>query len=200
MTWRSGQSLALVVLTVTGCATSGPYVWADEYRGESGAAHPPPGYVIQPGDTIQVRVFNQPDMSTRARVRDDGKVSVPFLNDVTAVGITPNALAQQLQVRLKEYINAPVVTVSLEEARPFAVAVMGEVARPGVYQVPPDSGVIQALAAAGGFTPYAGRDKIFVLREAPERVRIRFVYNQLTQSEGKSASFRLRPGDAVVVE
>jgi len=163
-------------------------------------APPSSSYVIQPGDVLLIRVFNQPDMSARSKVRDDGKISIPFLNDVVAAGFSPNALAGQLQTRLKEFINAPVVTISLEEARPFSVSVLGEVNKPGVYPVPMGAGVLQALAAAGGFTQYASRDRIFVVRETPTRARIRFQFDELTQAEGKAATFRLRAGDTVVVE
>jgi polysaccharide export outer membrane protein len=181
------------------CATSsGNFTPVSAYQ--EPPAPPTSGYVIQPGDLLQIRVFNQPDMSTRAKVRDDGKVSVPFLNDVVAAGFTPNALAQQLQQRLKEFINAPVVTVSLEESRPFSVSVLGEVNKPGVYAVPVGAGVLHALAAAGGFTQYASRDRIFVVREVPQRARIRFQFNELTEATGKAAAFRLRAGDTVVVE
>jgi polysaccharide export outer membrane protein len=191
---------ALVALVLLGaCATGGgPSIPVNEYQ--EPPAPPESGYVIQSGDTLQVRVFNQPDMSARVRVRDDGKVSIPFLNDVTAVGLTPNALAQQIQVRLKEFINAPVVTVSLEEARPFSVSVIGEVNKAGVYALPPGAGVLQALAAAGGLTQYASKDRIFVVRDSPARARIRFEFDQLTQANGKAATFRLRLGDTVVVE
>lgn len=190
---------ALSLGILGGCATSsGSYTPVSAY--EEPPAPPTSGYVIQPGDLLQIRVFNQPDMSTRAKVRDDGKVSVPFLNDVVAAGFTPNALAQQLQQRLKEFINAPVVTVSLEEPRPFSVSVLGEVNKPGVYAVPMGAGVLQALAAAGGFTQYASRDRIFVVREMPQRARIRFQFDELTDATGKAAAFRLRAGDTVVVE
>jgi polysaccharide biosynthesis/export protein len=191
---------AAVVLALFGaCATGGgPSIPVNQYQEPPDP--PQSGYVIQPGDVLQVRVFNQPDMSARVRVRDDGKVSVPFLNDVTAVGLTPNALASQLQTRLKEYINAPVVTISLEEARPFSVSVIGEVNKAGVYALPPGAGVLQALAAAGGLTQYASKDRIFVVRETPTRARIRFEFDQLTQAQGKAASFHLRLGDIVVVE
>lgn len=195
---RGAFAAATLLLLPAGCASSSPFIWVNDYKEPPSPAQP--GYVIQPGDLIQIRVFNQPDMSTRARVRDDGKISVPFLNDVVVAGQEPNALAKQLQSKLKEFINAPVVTVSLEEARPFSVAVMGELVKPGLYAVPPDAGVLQALAAAGGFNQYASKDRIFVVRDAPERARIRFTYEQLTQSEGKAATFRLRPGDSVVVE
>jgi len=190
---------ALFVLVLGACASGGSYVPVSAYQ----EPPPPPsttGYVIQPGDVLQIRVFNQPDMSAHARVRDDGKISIPFLNDVVASGFTPNALAQQLQQRLKEFINSPVVTVSLEEARPFSVSVLGEVNKPGVYAVPVGAGVLQALAAAGGFTQYASRDRIFVVRETPQRARIRFQFDELTQATGKAATFRLRAGDTVVVE
>ncbi len=188
-----------LLLLLGACATgNGSYVWVNDYKDPP--PPPQPGYVIEPGDVIQIRVFNQPDMSTRAKVREDGKVSVPFLNDVTVAGVDPNTLAKQLQAKLKEFINAPVVTVSLEEARPFSVAVMGELVKPGLYPVPHGAGVLQALAAAGGFNQYASRDRIYVVRDAPDRARIRFTYEQLTQPESKAAMFRLRPGDVVVVE
>ena len=186
-------------LLVTACASgSGSFTPVADYQ--EPPLTPDAGYTIQPGDVVLIRVFNQPDMSARSKVREDGKISIPFLNDVVAAGFTPNALAQQLQVRLKEYINAPVVTVSLEEARPFAVSVLGEVNKPGLYPVPAGAGVLQALAAAGGLTQFASRDRIFVVRETPKRARIKFEFEQLTLAEGKAATFRLRLGDTVVVE
>lgn len=191
---------ALYLLSLGACAgASGNFTPISAYQEPAGTPDAK-GYIIQPGDVLQVRVFNQPDMSAKAKVRDDGKISIPFLNDVVAAGFTPNALAAQLQQRLKEFINAPVVTISLEEARPFSVSVLGEVNKPGVYAVPLGSGVLQALAAAGGFTQYAARDRIFVVRETPQRARIKFQFDELTQAEGKAANFHLRPGDTVVVE
>jgi polysaccharide export outer membrane protein len=193
------RSLSVVAALLLGaCATTGPSIPVNEYQ--EPPDEPQSGYVIQSGDILQVRVFNQPDMSARVRVREDGKVSIPFLNDVTAVGLTPNALAQQIQTRLKEFINAPVVTISLEEARPFSVSVIGEVNKAGMYALPRGAGVLQALAAAGGLTQYASKDRIFVVRDTPSRARIRFEFGQLTQAEGKAATFRLRLGDIVVVE
>ena len=195
---RSVNAVAALVL-LGACATGGgASIPVNDY--EPPPETPQSGYVIQSGDVLQVRVFNQPDMSAHVRVREDGKISIPFLNDVTAVGLTPNALAQQIQVRLKEFINAPVVTISLEEARPFSVSVIGEVNKAGVYALPPGAGVLQALAAAGGLTQYASRDRIFVVRDTPTRARIRFEFEQLTQATGKAATFRLRLGDIVVVE
>lgn len=193
-------ALALWAL-LTGCAGDpGRFVWVDEYRD---AVSPPREYVIVAGDVLNVRVFQQDNMSARVRVRNDGKVSLPFLNDVLAAGYTPAVLAQQLQTRLKDFVNTPVVTVSLEEIKPLPVSVLGEVAHPGIFQLEPGAGVLQALASAGGFTEFARQDGIYVLRKEakePNPTRIRFTYRALIRAHGKAAAFALQAGDVVVVE
>lgn len=163
-------------------------------------------YRIAPGDVLGVRVWNQPTMSLeRTRVRDDGKIAVPFLQDVDAAGKTPAELAERLQVHLKTYVVSPVVTVTVEELRPLRVSVTGEVVRPGVYDLDRGAGVLSALAAAGSFTEFAHKDRIFVLRRGlspgdPAPTRIRFRYEALTQGDKPAAGFQLQPGDVVVVE
>ena len=123
-----------------------------------------------------------------------------MIGDVQAAGRSPSVLAEQIQSRLKAYINKPVVTVTVEETRPLAVPVLGEVARPGQYNLEKGAGVLDALAAAGGFTDFAHRDRIFVLRRQPALVRIRFTFEELSRGQGRAIAFRLQPGDAVVVE
>jgi polysaccharide export outer membrane protein len=191
-----GATLAAVC--VGSCANLGNYIWVDQYKEPTGVAEKP--YTIASGDMIQVRVFNQEQLSARVRVRADGKVSLPLLNDVEAAGYTPVALSQVLEKRLQGLVNAPSVTVSLEETKPQMVMVIGEVTKPGAFPYDPAAGVLQALAAAGGLTPDASGDRIFVLRQAPNPVRIRFSFDRLRRQEGRAATFRLRPGDVVVVE
>ena len=190
----------LLPLALTACRHDpGVFVGADEYVAPSVNESE---YVIRPGDVLNVRVFQQDNMSARSRVRNDGKISMPFLNDVTAAGFTPVVLGAQLQTRLKDFINNPVVTVSLEEVRQLSISVLGEVPRPGIYPMEVGAGVLQALAAAGGFTNFAYRD-IFVMRMMPlgeKPLRIRFDYDKLAHAEGKAAGFVLRSGDTVLVE
>ena len=146
-------------------------------------------FQISSGDVILVKVFQQDALSARVRVRVDGKVSLPLLNDVVAAGKSPSVLAAELQARLKEFINLPVVTVSLEETRALTVSVLGEVTRSGVVTLEQGSGVLQAIAAAGGLTDFAHKEGLFVLRKAPGQPapkRIRFTWDALTRGDRKS--------------
>src|SRR5262249_34547353 len=129
----------------------------------------------------------------------DGKIAVPFLGDVEVRGKTPAAASRELAAHLKEYVVSPVVTISVEEPQPTAVSVLGEVTHPGTYTLDPSPGVLQALAAAGGFTDYANREGIYVVRRASAQ-RIRFTFSSLMHGEGRAAAFRLHAGDVVVVE
>jgi polysaccharide biosynthesis/export protein len=185
-------------LALAGCASNGSYTWVNDYADPAPASNN--GVVLVAGDVITIRVYNQPDMSTKTRVRNDGKVSLPFLNDVEAAGQTPVLLAAQLQKRLKEYINTPVVTVSLDEPRPNTIPVTGEVNKPGIFPLDPGAGLLAAIAAAQGLSPFASSDRIYVIRQLPAPARIRFSYRELQNGDRKSVSFQLRQGDAVVVE
>lgn len=181
------------------CKHPGVYTAVDDFIAPSASDAE---YVIRPGDVLNVRVFQQDNMSAKARVRGDGKISLPFLNDVTAAGFSPVVLGAQLQTRLKDFINNPVVTVSLEEVRQLSVSVLGEVPHPGIYNLEVGAGVLQALAAAGGFTNFATRE-MFVMRPshtAENPQRIRFDYERLQRADGKAASFTLRHGDTLLVE
>jgi polysaccharide export outer membrane protein len=180
------------------CSNVGRFVWADQYQ----EPPPPPEqpYVIAVGDTIQVRVFNQDQLSARVRVRPDGKVSLPLLNEVVAAGLTPLELSRVLEQRLKDLVKGPAVTVSLEETKPHTITVVGEVAKPNSYPLDVAPGVLQALAIAGGLTPDASSDRIFVLRQTPSPVRIRFTYEALVHQQPAAINFKLRSGDVVLVE
>lgn len=192
------HTLSVALLAPLGCVSPGPFTWVSEYKDPPAASDK--GTILAVGDSITIRVYNMPEMSTKTRVRNDGKVSMPFLNDVDAAGVTPAALAQKLQTKLKEYFTAPVVTISLDDPRPYNIPVTGEVAKPGVFALEAGSGVLAALASAGGLTPFATLDRIFVLRQQPAPARIRFTYQELRNGDAKSIQFELRQGDAVVVE
>jgi polysaccharide export outer membrane protein len=203
--WRVSAA-ALTAALVAGCSSPGKYIWVDQYVDQDKTAQRARNvYVIAPGDVLSVKVWNQEAMSARARVREDGMISLPFVNDVEAAGQEPTALAKRVEVKLKDYIVNPVVTIAVEEQAQAEISVLGEVARPGVYKIDHESDLLKILASAGGLTQIAGRDRIFVLRYGEgatprEPLRIRFTYKNLTQAAGKAALFRLHAGDVVVVE
>ncbi|MEI7705300.1 MAG: polysaccharide biosynthesis/export family protein [Deltaproteobacteria bacterium] len=203
MTQRSALSLCLVALlavTLPACRAAGEYVKIDDYKVPEEA--PNQEYVIRPGDVLQVRVMGQESVSVRAKVRPDGQISLPLLGDVLASGVTPSALARQIQERLTRFIVNPSVTISLEEPRAMMISVLGEVPKVGTYPLEQGSGIMEALAAAGGLTQYAASDRIIIIRREPSgnRVRIRFEYDALTQLRGAAATFRLQNGDVIVVD
>jgi polysaccharide export outer membrane protein len=185
----------LVLLLLVACAApAGNFVWVDRYPEPIGD----PVYLLVPGDLVSVRVYNQEGMSGKAKVRPDGMISLPFVNDIQAAGDTTVSLAKRIQLRLKDFVVNPVVTVSLEETRPLEVSVVGEVVRPGLYRLEAGSGVLTALAAAGGFNDFADRTRVFVVRNGTDRIR--FTYAAMSQARERAARFQLRPGDVVVVE
>jgi polysaccharide export outer membrane protein len=189
-------ALTWLVVGAWACGSSGPYVWVADLQADPAAGT---DYVIESGDVLGVRVFNQEAMSTKARVRTDGKISVPFAGDVQVSGKSPVAVARELEARLKSYVVTPSVTVTVDEFQSPSIAVIGEVAHPGVYNIDSAAGVLRALALAGGMTDYASHSNIYVLRRAAQQ-RIRFSYHALTDNEPRAAAFRLHAGDTIVVE
>ena len=200
---RAVAAASLVALA--GCQhAASSFIWVDAVP--KGLATTESRLTIQPGDVISIKVWNQEASSVdKARVREDGNVSMPFLGDVAVRDQEPAVLARRLEVRLKAFINNPAVTVVLNDPRPLRVSVMGKVTRPGVYDLDRGAGVLHALAAAGGLTPFGDEDRIFVLRigywaDDASPARIRFRYSDLTGGKPVAVGFGLRASDVVVVE
>jgi len=197
--WSKRASLGLLATATAtlGCAGLGEYVWADALP--ETPTNVADEYRLAPGDMISVRVFNQESMSGRARIRPDGRVTIPFVNDIPAAGHTTQDLGRNIQDQLHDFIKQPVVTVSLEEVGQAQLSVLGEVTRPGVYPLERSQGVLRALAAAGGLTEFAHKDRIFVVRPGAPK-RIRFSLERLSTPGSRSALFRLQTDDVVLVQ
>ncbi|PYO51821.1 MAG: hypothetical protein DMD84_11605 [Candidatus Rokuibacteriota bacterium] len=147
---------------------------------------------IGPEDTLQISVWKNEAMSRTVPVRPDGMVSLPLVNDVEAAGLTPMELRDLLTKKLGEYIPNPEVSVTLTEVRSFKVSVIGEVARPARYELRAATTVLDALAMAGGFTQFASRQRIVVLR-GDGKQGDRFRARELLPGTG-----RHRPGAVVI--
>jgi len=157
----------------------------------------PEAYRLGPEDLLQISVWKNDTLSRTVTVRPDGKISLPLVNDVQASGLTALELRGILIKRLAEYIPSPEVSVIVSEVRSFKVSVIGEVNRPGRFELKSWATVLDALAMAGGFTQFASRSRIVVLHpEGTTMRRIPFNYNKLA---GEQENFYLRNGDIVLV-
>ena len=145
-------------------------MWVNDMPPEPPTAH---DYRIHAGDTISVHVFGQETMTTKARVRTDGRIAFPILGEIEVRDKRPADLARELEARLTEYVVTPHVTVAVEDVQPLLVSVMGEVGKQGIYTLDPNAGVVQAIASAGGITDFADHDGIFVVRAPPDPIQPR---------------------------
>jgi len=170
----------------------------------------PAEYRIGPEDVLLISVWKNEAVTKTVPVRPDGKISLPLINDVAAAGLTTLELRDVLAKRLAEYIPEPEVSVIVTEVRSFKVSVIGEVLKPARYDLKSWTTVLDALALAGGFTPFAARSQVVVLRpEGTGMKRIPFNYPKVVKNQGLmdmlrggsggEENFYLRNGDIVVV-
>ena len=166
-----------------------------------GAATATPGYQIQPGDVLQISVWREEDLKLEVLVRPDGGFSFPLAGDMTALGKTVEDLRKEISDRLVRFIPDLVVTVAVKEINGNKVYVIGQVNKPGVFVMNPRVDVMQALSIAGGTTPFAKLDDIFVLRRSGEnnQIRMPFRFNDVVKGRGLEQNVLLLSGDVVVV-
>jgi polysaccharide biosynthesis/export protein len=163
-------------------------------------------FVLGPEDVIDIAVWHSEDLTQKdIVVRPDGKISMPLIGDVEASGRTAKELASLIAERLKEYMENPSVYVKVKEVNSYHVYVLGDIAKPGKYQLKSHATVLQAIAMAGGFTIYAAKDKMQVLRTITtengqsREFKIPARYDELVSGGGKIKDFVLKSGDMVVV-
>lgn len=159
-------------------------------------------YVIGAEDVLDITVWRNPDLSRQVQVRPDGRISMPIIRDVVAVGKTPTQLAEEMTNKLKEYVQNPVVAVTLKEVNSSNVFLLGEVAHPGKYPLKSKMTLLQGITIAGGFKETAARNQIVIFRfieSAPGTKRFTASYDDIVLRSGISDNFELKPGDTLVV-
>jgi len=156
-------------------------------------------YEIGAEDVLDISVWKNPDLSRTVPVRPDGKVSIPLLNDFQAAGLTPGDLRERLVSRLSDFISIPDVSVIVREVHSRKVAVVGAVKTAGRYELKSPMTVLEAIALAQGFTDFAVRDRIVILRQnGGKTTRIPFNYRKIADG-GEQENFFVLPGDIIVV-
>src|SRR5262245_20820626 len=160
----------------------------------------PKNYVIGVEDVLTVVFWRDKELSAEVVVRPDGKISLPMLNDVAAAGMTPEQLGQQVEQAATKFVRDAGATVIVKEIRSRKVYVIGEVAKPGTFQLGSDMNVLQIIAEAGGLLEDAKKDDVTIVRnEGSGEHRYRFNYNEVIRGIETKQNLRLLPGDTIIV-
>ncbi len=195
--WPYALALAGVLAFALACASGPAPVVAPQPRVVGAVGD----YVIGVPDLLELRVWQQPDLSGPLLVRRDGKVSVPLMGDTQAEGLTPEALADRIYVALSEFIANPHVDIAVTEMRSQVASVIGGgVLRSGIITLQRNTRVIDAIATMGGLTPFAKKGRIRILRDTSEgQVEYPFDYSAFIKGQAPDSNILLEPGDTIIV-
>ena len=157
-------------------------------------------YRLGPEDVIEVFVWKQPELSTTVVIRPDGKVSLPLLGELEATGKTAVQLQKEVTKRLLQYVADPMVNVIVKEVNSPKISVLGQVHKPDRYHIKQRLTVLDAIALAGGFTDFAKRDKVTIIRNSgPDKLRIQVNLKKVVQ-DGRGEVYYVEPLDTIYVQ
>jgi polysaccharide export outer membrane protein len=167
---------------------------------ENGSVLAPQGELsLGPGDTFDVRVFGEPDLSNTYRVGSDGTIDYPLLHQIKVDGMEPHALAALIETRLKEkFLKSPQVSILIREQPSKKVTVIGQVTKPSTYPFQSRMTIMDAIAVAGGFTPIASRNKVTIKRIEGTDEKV-YEVPVADIGESKAPNVPVRPGDVITV-
>jgi len=157
-------------------------------------------YKIGIGDILKITTWKEPDLTIEAaRVRSDGKITFPLLDDIQAEGLSTMGLKKSVEKKLSVYIDAPNVTVTLINPMSRQFYILGEILRTGEYPLIKKLTVMQAFALAGGFTEWADKNKILLYRRNNNREEtITIRYKDIINGDF-SKDIQLQPDDTIIV-
>jgi polysaccharide export outer membrane protein len=153
-------------------------------------------YVLGPGDTIDVVIYGEADLSRSVTVKPDGTVSLALLGEVKAAGKTTKQLSDELVRLYKKYLKQPSISVTVREFRVERIYILGQVSRPGEYQLRPATGVMELLASAGGPTNRADLAKVVVIRGKTEAMQLNLLEAFVAN---RNPDVRLLAGDVLFI-
>jgi len=182
-------------LLMAGCASSLP-------PAPLKAATPDYKYLIGAGDSLNISVWRNPELSATVPVRPDGKITAPLVEDMVAIGKNPTELAREMEEKLKKYIQDPVVTIVVQDfVGPTSeqVRIVGQATRPAALNYKQDMTVLDAMISVGGITEFAAGNRAVLIRatEANKAYNIRL--HDLLKRGDVTANVELRPGDVIII-
>jgi polysaccharide export outer membrane protein len=157
-------------------------------------------YIINPGDELQISVWREEGLDQKVLVRPDGLISFPLAGHIRAAGQTTQQIETIIRARLARYIENPQVNVSVIATPGYRIYMVGQVQRPGPITETRPLTVMQALALAGGFTPFADEDSLIIIRKVAGKQRfISFKYSRAKRGVDLEQNITLQSGDTIVV-
>lgn len=192
----------LILLPTVSCGMKELRV--QEYQLGSDVPNPakPPDefYTIGPGDALDIVVWKEPTLSGSAKVRPDGFITLPLINEIQAVGMTTGQLRKVLEEKYREFVATPFVTIRVTGITSNEIFLIGQVAKPGAYPVVGNDTILQLLTRAGGLSIFADRHNIKVVRRLEGKVTEYMVdFDAIVKGDLKQ-DIVLRPGDRIIVE
>lgn len=161
---------------------------------------PPFDYVIGPADVLTITYRNEKDMTGDYIVRPDGKITLPLLGDINAVGVAPEKLMEQLVKASEKLFINPSITVGVKAINSRKVSITGGVEKPGQYDILAPMNVVELISLAGGLREYTNGKKIRIIRtERGKTTSVSFNYKEVLEGKNLGQNIPLRPGDSVLV-
>jgi len=158
------------------------------------------GYLIGPGDVLDISVWKDEALTRACVVRPDGFISFPLVGDIRAAGKTMPQLKSEMEKRLNRYVPEVTLFLDLKQINSLIVYVIGKVNNPGRFVLNVDTNVLQALATAGGLNIFANRNKIRILRHGTSDTTVYpFEYDEVISGKRLEQNIYLRRGDVVVI-
>ena len=157
-------------------------------------------YYLAPGDILNISVWGYPELVVQEQIiRPDGKIAFPLVGEEKAEGMTPSMLADILTEMLSDYVKDPKVTVNVFKPRTTRIYVLGEVTKPGMYEIERQHNLLDAIGTAGGYTKDAAKKNVFIMHqnsnEGDKPIQVNL--QNLLQKADMSQNYMLRDGDVV---
>ena len=160
-------------------------------------------YQLGPEDVLEVLVWKNADLSKVVTVRPDGRISLPLIGDVQAAGFTAAHVQQEITKRLMDfYQEPPQVSLIVQQANSYVIFIVGQVERPGQYTVKRGTTFLQAIALAGGFTPFAAYNEVLVLRNGSgdhQQRAARISFKEILGGKYQENNILLISGDTIII-
>jgi polysaccharide export outer membrane protein len=191
------RTVAILIFAalIAGCATSHP-------PAPRSAAQADYKYIIGPGDTLNIVVWRNPELSTTVPVRPDGRITTPLVEDMVAQGKNPSELAREIETALKRYLQDPVVTVVVSTfgtGNSEQVRVIGQAAKPATLPYRQNMTLLDVMIAVGGLTDFAAGNRAVLIRAAENNKEYNVRLTDLVKRGDVKANVQVLPGDVIII-